>query len=72
MLTEARLEQGVAEGCAGERCPQNTPAFLSWISRDAQKEATVELEATGLTWKQVAKPLTAKDRAWLLAQPTPS
>ena len=68
-LTQARLEQGVAEGCGGDRSPKATGAFLAWISRDVQKESVAELEASGLSWKQVAKAVTTRARAWFLRGP---
>lgn len=65
-LTEARLEQGLAEACGGDRSPRNTGAFLAWVSADVEKESAVELEASGLAWKQVNKPLTQRARTWFL------
>ena len=68
VLTEARLEQALTEGCGGDRSPSNTGAFLAWVSRDVQKESVVELEASGLAWKQVSKALTTRARAWFLSK----
>ncbi|MFW5739303.1 MAG: hypothetical protein ACOC1F_02935 [Myxococcota bacterium] len=65
-MTEPRLEQALAEACAGSRHPRHTGAFLSWICRDIQKESAVELTASGLTWKQVSKAVNTRARAWFL------
>lgn len=45
-----------------------TGKFVSWCLADVQKETTDELEASGLDWKQVQKPLTDKARSWYLEQ----
>ena len=47
---------------------KNTGKFVQWITGDVQKEAQDELEASGLDWKQVIKPLGDKARAWYLAK----
>lgn len=65
MLTEARLQQGLA--AVGERSPKKTGAFLAWIVADVQKESVAELEAAGLSWSQVEKGVQAKARAWFLS-----
>lgn len=67
-LTEPRLEQAVAEGCGGELDPRRVPDFLRWVGQDVQKESATELEASGLTWKQVSRPLTQRARQWYLAR----
>jgi hypothetical protein len=62
VLTEARLEQGAA----GVYDMKLVGKFLQWIAADVQKEAQDELEASGLTWEQVNKPLTIKARTWFI------
>jgi hypothetical protein len=47
---------------------KNLGKFIAWISGDVQKETQDELEASGLTWKQVQKPLTDKAREWYKAK----
>lgn len=42
--------------------------FMAWVSTDVQKETQDELEASGLDWKQVQKPLSDKARAWYMAK----
>jgi hypothetical protein len=66
VLTEARLQQGLAEACAGARDPRQTGAFLAWIAADVQKETVAELEASALTWAAVEKAVRARARAWFL------
>jgi hypothetical protein len=65
MLTEARLQQGLAvvEG----RDPKRTGAFLTWIAADVRKESVAELEASGLTWAQVDKAIQVRARSWFLS-----
>ena len=41
-------------------------AFIQWVSNDVKKETQDELTASGLTWDQVSKPLTAKARTWYI------
>ena len=67
-LTEARLEQGVTEACGGEFDLKRTGDFLKWIGQDVKKESAVELEASGLEWKQVGKPIGTKAREWYVAK----
>jgi len=65
VVTEARLEQGITEACGGEYNMRHTGSLIRWVSDDVQKEATAELEAAGLTWKQVQKAVTTRAREWL-------
>jgi len=65
MVTEARLGQGVT--AVGGREPKLTGAFVSWISADVRKESVAELEASGLTWAQVEKPIVTRARSWYLS-----
>lgn len=67
-VTEARCEQGVAAACDGSFAPNLTGKFLGWMGKDVEKEAKAELEASGLTWKQVAGPVNNAARAWYLAK----
>ncbi len=64
MVTPARLEQGLAAACDGERDPMRTAAFLAWITEDVRKESVAELEASKLAWPQVEKAVQAAARAW--------
>lgn len=65
MVTEARLQQGLA--AVGGRDPRLTGKFLAWIAADVRKESVAELEASGLTWAQVDKPVQVRARAWFLS-----
>lgn len=42
--------------------------FIKWITADVQKETKDEMEAAGLTWEQVNKPLTTFARTWYLGK----
>jgi len=47
---------------------KNTGKFVNWVSADVEKETQDELAASGLTWKEVQKPISDKARAWFLAK----
>jgi len=47
---------------------KNTGKFVNWVSADVEKETQDELAASGLTWKEVQKPVSDKARAWFLAK----
>lgn len=68
VVTEARLKQGVAEVCGGTAEKRHTGKFMQWVEADVQKETVAELEASGLTWEQVRKPVQTKAREWFLGQ----
>jgi hypothetical protein len=66
VLTDARLEQGVTEGCGGEYDTKKIGPFIGWVTKDVNKECQSELEASGLTWKQVSKVVSARARTWYM------
>lgn len=66
VLTTARLEQGAA--AVGGFDLKNTGNFVKWCLGDVQKETQDELEASGLDWKAVQKPLTDKARTWFITE----
>jgi len=66
MVTDARLEQGLAVTCEGVRDPKRTRDFLAWVEKDVQKESKAELEASDLTWSQVEKAVQIRARSWFL------
>jgi len=68
MVSEPRLQQGLATVCDGVASPQATGKFLTWLAADVRKESTAELAAAGLQWSQVDKAVQARARAWYLAQ----
>lgn len=68
MVTEARLEQGLAAGCGGTKDPKLTGKFIAWVVADVKKESEAELAASGLTWAQVEKAVSARAREWFLAR----
>lgn len=65
MVTDARLDQGLST-CGGQKDKRMTPKFLAWVTADVQKESAAELAASGLTWPQVEKAVTARAREWFL------
>lgn len=68
MVSEPRLQQGLATVCDGVASPQATGKFLTWLAADVRKESAAELAAAGLQWSQVDKAVQARARAWYLAQ----
>ena len=68
MVSEPRLQQGLATVCDGVASPQHTGKFLTWLVADVRKESTAELAASQLQWAQVEKAVQARARAWYLAQ----
>lgn len=67
MVTEPRLRQGLDEALGGAADPRRLGEFLRWVNHDVRKESVSELEAAELTWKQVAKAVTAEAKRWLVA-----
>lgn len=67
VVTEARLLQGVEKAAQGFD-KKLTGAFVAWVLADVQKETESELQASGLTWKDVQKLITDKARKWYLAK----
>lgn len=63
-VTESRLEQGLAEACNGELDMKKMGDFLKWFAHDVHKESVAELEAAGLTWKEVNKHIMTNARKW--------
>lgn len=61
-----RLEQGVTEACDDVVDLKKTGAFLKWIAEDVQKECSLEMEDSGLTWKDVSKYVSSRARDWYL------
>ncbi len=67
-VTEARLEQGVTEACDGQYKMPRIGDLLKWFALDVRKESIAELEAAGLTWKEVNKPLMNDVKEWYKAK----
>ncbi len=63
-VTEARLEQGFNEACPKDATMRDLGAFLKWVAGDLQKEGGADLEAAGLTWKNVQKAVTEAAKKW--------
>lgn len=68
VVTDPRLEQGITQACAGEFDVTKIGAFLQWFNADVQKESLAELEAAGLTWKDVNKAVMNAAKKWYLSQ----
>jgi RNA ligase len=70
VLTEARLEQGARTVALshGDYDQKQTGKFVAWCVADVEKETKDEMEASGLTWKQVQKPISTKAREWYLTK----
>ena len=66
VLTEARLNQGLQEGCDGEFDIRKTGLFLKWVGGDIKKECQEELSASNLTWKKVSKYVMSQVRKWYI------
>lgn len=66
-VTEARLEQGL-ENVGGLVDMKNVGPFLQWVCTDVKKETEDELEASDLTWDQVAKQVQAAARTWFITK----
>lgn len=64
-VTPARCEQMLAQ-VGGDRSVKGIGPFLKAIMADVQKESVQELEAGGLTWKQVAGDVTTAAKAWFM------
>ncbi len=68
VVTEARLQQGLAEACGGEASMRHTGAFLRWVVADTRRESVAELEAAGLSWARVQRAVQTRAREWLKAR----
>jgi len=68
MVTEARLLQGVTTACSGTYDPKLTGKFVTWVAGDVQKESTMELAASGLSWGQVQRAVETRAREWYLGR----
>jgi hypothetical protein len=67
VVTPARLEQGAISVGGEQHFEQRyIGAFIKWMCEDVLKETADELEASGLTWKQVSNPVSAAARNWYL------
>lgn len=66
-VTSNRLMQGVQEVCKDEDPDMSkTGAFMKWFGNDVRVESEDELEASGLTWKDVSKTVEKEARTWWL------
>lgn len=63
-VTENRMLQAVEEACEGEYIMRKLGPFLKWMGQDIKKESTIELEESGLVWKDVAKFINVVAKDW--------
>lgn len=63
--TENRLQQGLSEVGKDQKL---IGAFLSWVSKDINKEEGDVLESNNLTMKDVGKYLSTKARTWYITE----
>ena len=63
-VTEARCLKGVEQVGKDVRA---TGDFLRWINGDILNESAADLEASGLTWKDVAKTVNRVASNWYLS-----
>lgn len=67
-VTDQRLEQGLFEACNNVFDVKLIGTFLSWMSKDIQKESIEELKLCDFEWREVNKYLTASCKRWYLRQ----
>lgn len=65
-VTEARLEQGLAEACSDGISMKALGAFLKWVGQDVRSESADALAEAGLEWKQVGKAVTSRAKGWFV------
>lgn len=69
-VTENRLQQGL-EVLGEMGLPvemKSMGPYLKWLGNDVKRECAAELEASGLEWKQVAKQVNARARAFFITE----
>lgn len=66
VVTEARLMQGAQMGDSCLYDMKHIGTFIQWILADVKKETQDELDASGLTFKQVTKAVTDRARRWYI------
>lgn len=67
--TESRLEQGLKE-TSGDQPPTDADIgpFIRWMRADIIKEEADTMHESGISAKELGKPLAAKCRAWILSK----
>jgi hypothetical protein len=70
VVTEARLLQGAQTVQLRDSSDlydmKRVGVFIQWVLADVEKETQDELEASGLTFKQVSKAVTDRARKWFI------
>lgn len=61
---EARLEQAYEEACNNDCDIRKIGKFIEWVAKDVLKECKLEIAASGINWKQIAKVLNKKAVNW--------
>lgn len=69
-MSPDRLEQGLEVMCANGVALElkNIKVFLDWVSADVRRECADELEASGLSWKDVEKIVTRNSAVFFREQ----
>lgn len=65
-VTEERLHQIAKEHCNDDFDMRNIGTFLREFGIDVHKESKDELEASGMEWKKVQKPVQREARNWFI------
>lgn len=66
-VTNGRGEQAISK-VAGDEKPSKSHIgrIVQWLVADVKKESEADLQASGLTWKQVEKEVNTASRKWIL------
>lgn len=68
-VTEQRCLQGLDIILNGnELSASHIGPFIAWVSKDVKKESQVELEDSGMTWKQVGGAVSKAAQKWILSK----
>lgn len=66
-ITSARIEQALAANQITEMTKPKIGIVMGWLVKDVQKESVLELEASGLLWKDVSSAVAEEARKQLMA-----
>jgi hypothetical protein len=65
-VTEARIEQALSTNGIAEMTKPKLGPVIGWIVKDVMKESELELEASGLVWKDVSSAVAEEAKRQLL------
>lgn len=66
-ITPTRIEQALAANQITEMTKPKIGIVMGWLVKDVQKESVLELEASGLLWKDVSSAVAEEARRQLMA-----